>query len=103
MNIKNDLKNINSLFECTLYLKNNLKSFKTLYNKVYSDEGGKDFSKTIKAYQNENQYVVVVTDYENTQAKEIDVYLTNKKPKEPHPMFPITTSFAPNSTVYKFI
>lgn len=102
MGIKADLEKIETIEECNNYLHTTLKSFTTLYSRVYSDYFNKDFSKQIKAYEKDNSYVITIINFENMKIKDMSVCLTNKKPKLPHPVFPILTSFAPDSVVFNF-
>lgn len=103
MGIKAELEKINTIEECTQYLHKTLMACTTVYSKVYSDYENKEFSKRIKAYQKDNNsYIITISNFENMKIKELDVCLTNKKPKEPHPLFPILTSFAPEAIVYHF-
>lgn len=102
MSIQTDLKNIKTIPECSKYLSGILKNFTTLYSKVYSDYENKDFTKQIKAYQYKGLYMITISDIDNRQVTEMTVCLTNKKPKVPHPVFPIMASYAPNSVVYHF-
>lgn len=102
MNIKNQLAEIKTINKCQKFLNKELFNYKTLYSKVYSDYEGKTFSKQIKAYEKDGTYLVVVTNLDNNEIKEIEICVSNKKPKQPHPVFPIVASFAPGSTIYNY-
>lgn len=102
MRIESDLSSIKTIDECLSYLRSTLINYKTLYSKVYSDYEGKAFSKQIKAYENNGKYIVTVSLFNGLKVSELDVCLTDKKPKMPHPVFPILSSFAPNAIVYSF-
>ena len=102
MTIKPQLEKIKTKEECTSFLNMVLKEYKTLYSRVYSDYNEKDFTKQIKAYKKDNHYIITITNFENKKISEISVCLTTKKPKLPHPVFPIMSSFAPNAEVYTF-
>lgn len=102
MGIKADLEKINSIEECNNYLHGVLMNFTTLYSRVYSDYYNKEFSKQIKAYEKDGSYIITIANFENMKIKELSVCLTNKKPKLPHPIFPILTSFAPDAIVFDY-
>ena len=102
MGLKTDLEHIKTVEECTCYLQSFLKKYSALYNKVYSDYDNKNWTKQIKAYEYNGQYVVTIANFSNMKITDLSVCLTNHKPKMPHPVFPIMSSFAPNSVVYTF-
>ena len=99
---KEKLKEINTLEECQNYLRSELVKYKTLFNKVYSDYEGKNYTEQIKAYENGNNYVIVYNVLEGTKTKNMSVYVTKTKPSKPHPLFPVPRGFIQDAKEFEY-
>lgn len=103
MELKKEFENIKTADECMAFMKTYLKSYTTLYSVAYGDYDETSFTKQIKAYEKDGKYVVLITNLENQKISKLTVCFSNKKPKKPHPVFPIMESFVQNPLVYNFV
>lgn len=102
MGFRQDLDELKTPEEVMIYLQRLLKNFKTLYSRTYTDYDNTSWTKNIKAYEYNGLYIVLISNYEGFKIAELHVCLTNKRPKEPHPLFPIKESFLPKSIIYSY-
>ena len=99
---KGKLEQIKTLDECQNYLRCELVKYKTLFNKTYTDYEEKSFTEQVKAYECEGNYVIVCSNLEGLNVKNMKIYLTKTKPTKPHPLFPVPMGFIKNAKEFEF-
>lgn len=99
---KEKLEQIKTLDECQNYLRCELVKYKTLFNKTYTDYEEKSFTEQIKAYESEGNYVIVCSNLEGLNVKNMKIYLTKIKPTKPHPLFPMPIGFIKDAKEFEF-
>lgn len=99
---KGKLSKIKDLAECQNYLRSELVKYKTLFNKTYTDYEEKSFTEQVKAYECEDNYVIVCSNLEGVTVKNMRIYLTKTKPTKPHPLFPVPMGFIKNASEFEF-
>ena len=95
------ISSIKNIEELQRELAGLLRGYTTIFNKIYTDYDNTNYTDHLKIYEGED-YLVVNTEYENNKVSQMDVIVSDTKPRTPNTIFPTITFLVPGKKIYRF-